>query len=305
MSQEHQLVIIGGGPAGLTAGIYAARARLKTVLIEKQAAGGLINDAAVIENFPGFPQGINGYELGQLINSQAVRFGLETINAEVTGIEVLEEKRLVKTSTGDFTCRAIIIASGCERGKLGVPGEAEFTGKGVSYCATCDGPFFKEQAVAVVGGGDRAISDALHLARFASKIIVIHRRDQLRATRILQEKAFAEPKIQFLWDTVVENIEGDDLVGRLHLQNLKNGQKSELEVAGVFVCVGFKPNTEFLKGVVSLDEAGYIITNEKMETALPGIFAAGDVRRNSPQQAITAAGDGASAAIFAQKYITE
>jgi len=199
----------------------------------------------------------------------------------------------------------VIIASGSERRKLGVPGEKEFAGKGVSYCATCDGAFFQELPVAVVGGSDVAITEALHLSKLASRVIVIHRRNQLRATRILQEKAFSEPKIEFLWDTIVEEIEGEDLVKRIKLRQVKTGQNSALDIAGVFVSIGFKPNTDYLKGILSLDATGAIITDDKLETNIPGIFAAGDIRHNSAQQVITAAGDGATAAIYAERFIIE
>ena len=212
---------------------------------------------------------------------------------------------MVKTTEGDFIARAVIIASGSERRKLGIPGEDKFTGKGVSYCATCDAAFFKEQPIAVVGGGDAAITEALHLARFASRVIVIHRRDQFRAGRILQEKAFAEPKMQFLWDTVVDEVEGKDLVKRIRLHQVKTGEKSTLEVTGVFISIGLKPNTDYLKGILSLDAAGHIITDERMETKIPGIFAAGDIRHDSARQAITAAGDGATAAIYAERFISQ
>jgi len=308
MNREYQLVIIGGGPAGLTAGIYAARARLNSLLIERGLMGGLIADAESVENYPGFPEGVGGSELGELMHRQATKYGLETIIAEVTGIELKEEPKKAKTTEGSFTAKAVIIASGCQRSKLGVPGEEEFTGRGVSYCATCDAPFFKDRLVAVVGGGDRAITEALHLTRFASRVIIIHRRDQLRATRILQEKAFSEPKIEFLWNTVVEGIEGiegKDSLRELRLRQVITSEKSTLNTAGVFVCVGFKPNTDYLNGVLPLDDNGYIITNNKLETEIPGVFAAGDVRHHSAQQAITAAGDGATAAIYAQKFITE
>jgi thioredoxin reductase (NADPH) len=210
----------------------------------------------------------------------------------------------VVTTKGKFTARTIIIASGSERRQLGIPGEQEFTGRGVSYCATCDGPFFKDQTVAVVGGGNAAITEALHLAKFASRVKVIHRRNELRATRILQEKASAEPKIEFLWNTEVEGIEGKDKVKQLSLSNVTTGEKSTLDTAGVFVAIGLKPNTGYLKGVLPLDNAGYIATNEKMETEIAGVFAAGDVRLNSVRQAITAAGDGATAAIYAEKFIS-
>jgi len=304
VKKEYEVIIIGGGPAGLSAGIYTSRARLNSLLIERGVVGGQIADAELVENYPGFAEGVSGPELGQLMHQQATRYGLKTVIAEATGIELKGEKRVVKTTRGNFTTRAVIIASGSERLKLGIPGEGKLTGRGVSYCATCDGPFFKEKPVAVVGGGDAAIAEALHLVKFASKVIVIHRRDQLRATRILEERARAEPKIEFLWNSVVEKIEGEDAVKRLKLRQVKTKEKSTLDVAGVFIAIGFKPNTEYLKGVLPLDKAGYIITNDKMETKIGGIFAAGDIRLNSAQQAITAAGDGATAAVFAQKFLS-
>jgi len=303
--QEYQVIIIGGGPAGLTAGLYTSRARLSSLLIERGLVGGQIADAELVENYPGFAQGISGLELGQLMHQQATKYGLNTVIAEVTGIELKGEEKVVKTTKSDFTTKAVIIASGSERRKLGIPGEENLTGRGVSYCATCDAPFFKDKPVAVVGGGNAAITEALYLAKFASRVIVIHRRDQLRASRILEERALAEPKIEFQWNSVVEGIEGEEMVKRLSLHQVTTGKKSTLDVAGVFIAIGLKPNTDFLKGVLPLDEAGYIITNDKMETELPGIFAAGDIRQNSPRQAITAAGDGATAAIFAEKFISQ
>ncbi len=305
IKQGYQVIIIGGGPAGLTAGLYTSRARLSSLLIERGLVGGRIVDAELVENYPGFAQGISGLELGQSIYQQATKYGLNTIIAEATGIELKGEKKVVKTTKGNFTTKAVIIASGSERRKLGLPGEEKLTGRGVSYCATCDGPFFKEKPVAVVGGGNAAVSEALHLVKFASRVIVIHRRDQLRASPILEERARAEPKIEFLWNSVVEGIEGEDVVKRLSLRQMITGKKSTLDVAGVFIAIGLKPNTDFLKGVLPLDEAGYIITNDKMETKIPGIFAAGDIRQNSARQAITSAGDGATAAIFAEKFISQ
>ncbi|MBI3930742.1 MAG: thioredoxin-disulfide reductase [Chloroflexi bacterium] len=303
---DYDVVIIGGGPAGLTAGLYAARGKLNSLLIEKAVIGGQITNAGLIENFPGFPEGIDGFELGQLMQQQAEKYGLKIISAEVTGIELKEDsQKVVKTTEGDFETKAVIIAGAASRQKLGVPGEEEFTGRGVSYCATCDGPLFQDKAVAVAGGGNAAITEALHLAKFASRVIVIHRRDQLRATAILQERAFAEPKIEFLWDTTIEKIEGENFVKRLRLKQVKTGEKSTLEVAGVFVSIGFKPDTDYIKNVVPLDIVGHVITNEKMETEIPGVFAAGDIRHDSARQAVTAAGDGATAAIYAERFLTE
>jgi thioredoxin reductase (NADPH) len=303
--KEYDVIIIGGGPAGLSAGIYTSRARLNSLLIERGVVGGRITDAELVENYPGFAQGISGVELGQLMQQQAAKYGLNIAIAEVTGIEIKTKKKVVKTTKGDFNAKAVIIASGSERGKLDIPGERELTGKGVSYCATCDAPFYKQKPVAVVGGGNAAISEALHLTKFASKVIVIHRRDQLRATRIMGEKARAEPKIEFLWNTVVTKIDGKDTVKRLKLRQVKTGEEFTLDVAGLFVAVGLKPSTDFLKGVLPLDRAGYIITNDRMETKMPGIFAAGDIRQHSPRQAITAAGDGATAAIFAERFLSQ
>ncbi|MFC1874365.1 thioredoxin-disulfide reductase [Chloroflexota bacterium] len=302
---NYDVIIIGGGPAGLTAGLYTARARLNSLLIEKGLFGGQIANAEVVENFPGFPDGVGGIEIGELIHRQATKYGLKTTTTEVTGLEIQKDKKVLKTTGGDFTAGAVIIAGGSQWQKLGIPGEDKFTGRGVSYCATCDAPFFNEQTVAVVGGGDAAITEALYLTKFAAKVIVIHRRDQLRATRIVQERAFAEPKMAFHWDTTVDAIDGDDFVKSLRLNNVKTGEKSTLEVNGVFIAIGFQPDTDYLKGIVPLDTAGHVITNEKMETEIHGIYAAGDIRSNSGRQAITAAGDGATAAIYAERYLSE
>lgn len=305
MNKAYEVVIIGGGPAGLSAGIYTARARLSSLLIERGLIGGQVANAELVENYPGFPEGISGYDLTELMQRQATKFGLEILTAEVTGVELSGEQKIVKTSEGDYVVKAMIIASGSEWIKLGIPGEKEFTGKGVSYCAICDGAFFTDQTVAVAGGGNAAITEALSLTKFASKVIVIHRRQELRATRIVQEKAFAEPKIEFLWNTVVEEIEGGEVVKRLRLRNVITGEKSSLDVAGIFVAIGFKPNTDYLKSILSLDATGHVITNEKMETGVPGIFAAGDVRSSSIRQIIAAVGDGATAAIYAERFITK
>jgi thioredoxin reductase (NADPH) len=301
--ENYDVIIIGGGPAGLSAGIYTARARLSSLLIEKGLVGGLIVNTERLDNYPGFPEGISGLRLAELMQEQGTKYGLETTLAEVTGIELGEGQKVIKTSEGSFIAKAVIIAGGCHRQKLGVPGEEEFTGKGVSYCATCDGALFRELAVAVVGGGNAAITEALHLAKFATRVTVIHRRDQLRATPVLQEKASSEPKIDFLWDSVVQEIEGEGLVNRIRLRNVKTGRESTLDVSGVFVSIGLIPNTGYLEGILPLDKTGAIITNPDMETGVAGIFAAGDIRQDSPRQVITAAGDGATAAIGATKFL--
>ncbi len=305
MSNTYDVIIIGGGPAGLTAGMYTSRDRLNSLLIEKGFFGGLIATAELVENFPGFPDGIGGFELAEFIHKQSIKYGLNTLNAEVNGAQLTGRDKTVKTNEGEFRAKAVIIATGSERAKLNVPGEAEFTGKGVSYCATCDAAFFRDLPVAIVGGGNAAISEAIHLTHFASKVIVIHRRDQLRATKVIQEKAFAEPKIEFKWDSVVDEITGDKAVKSVKLHNVKTGEKSEIDLSGIFVSTGLRPNTEFLLNSLKLDESGHIATNDRMETEIPGVYAAGDVRRNSGMQAICSAGEGATAAIYAQRFLSE
>jgi thioredoxin reductase (NADPH) len=304
VTKQYDIVIIGGGPAGLSAGIYTSRARLSTLLIERAAIGGQIINAALVENYPGFTAGIGGIDLTQSMHEQAVKFGTETLYDEVTGIEVSGGRKIAKTSQGDFTAKAIIIAGGAERQKLDVPGEKEFTGRGVSYCATCDGAFFRDKAVVVVGGGNAAITEALELVKFASSITVIHRRNELRATKIVQEKALAEPKIKFMLDTVVEEISGETFVERIKVRNLKTNETSLLKVDGVFVNVGSQPATGYLKDVLELDANGAIVTGKDMATAVPGIFAAGDIRSGSIRQVIGAAGDGAIAAVSAGKFVS-
>ncbi len=305
MERNYDVIIIGGGPAGLTAGLYTSRDRLNSLIIEKGFFGGLIATAEWVENYPGFPDGVSGFDLAELIRKQAAKYGLQTLNADVTGAELKNQEKVIQTSEGDFRAKVVIIATGSERSKLGVPGEEEFLGKGVSFCATCDAAFFRDLPVAVIGGGNAAVTEAMHLTHFASKVMVIHRRDQLRATRVVQEKALANPKIQFIWNTVVEEISGDKAVKNLKLRNVKTGEKSVLETAGVFVSTGLKPNTGFLAGSLPLDDSGRIVTNDRMETATPGVYACGDVRRNAGMQAICSAGEGATAAIYAQKYLSE
>lgn len=301
--QEYPVIILGGGPAGLTAAIYTCRARLKTLLIERALPGGQIAMADRVENFPGFPQGINGMELGDLMHQQAARFGLETLAAEVTGVEVAGEVKVVHTTSGDYQCPALIAALGAEHQKLGVPGEAELLGRGVSYCASCDGAFFQGKEVAVVGGGNSAIADALFLTRLVEKVHVVHRRPQLRAEAILQEQALANSKIHFVLDSVVERVEGDGVVKGLRLRRVDTGQTSFLPVNGVFVAIGSVPATQPLQGVVEMTPQGHIATNLMMETSQPGIFACGEARQHSVRQAIASAGDGCTAALSAIRYL--
>ena len=304
--RNYDVIIIGGGPAGLTAGLYTSRAKLDTLLIEKEMIGGQVANIDQIENYPGFPDGIGGFDLGQAMQQQAEKYGTIILGAQATGIELKESNRkVVKTTEGDYEARTVILAGSTRRRKLGVPGEEEYIGRGVSFCATCDAPLFRDVPVAIAGGGNVAITEALHLVKFASKVTVIHRRDQLRATAILQERAFAEPKIEFMWDTIIEKIEGGDFVKRLKLKQAKTGKESNLEVAGLFVTIGFEPDTAFLKGMVTLDPNGHVPTNTEMETNVPGIFAAGDIRSKFARQVITAAGDGATAAISAERFLEQ
>ena len=303
MARKYQLIIVGGGPAGLTAGLYSARGGLKVLLIEKEVIGGQIANADRVDNYPGFPEGISGFELARLIHQQATNHGLETMSGEVTGLTSRYGSNIVNTAEGDFIAQAVIIAGGSQFRKLEVPGEGEFLGKGVSYCATCDGPLFRDKAVAVVGGGDTAVTDALSLSKFASSVKVIHRRNRLRASKVLQRKAQTNPKIEFIWNSVVTEVKGKEKLTDLVLKNTKNDTISLVAVDGVFVAIGLVPNTEYLRGVLPLDEGGYIITTELMETTVPGIFAAGDIRHNSVKQAIVAAGDGAVAALSAEWFI--
>ncbi len=301
---KYEVVIIGGGPAGLTAGLYTSRAGLKSLLVERGIFGGQIVNARQVDNYPGFPNSISGFELASLMHEQAIKYGLETINTTVTSIEPGANYSVVALD-GNFEAEAVIIAAGSEYRKLGVPGEQELVGRGVSYCATCDGFLFRDMDVAVVGGGDTAITDAMELSEHASKVYVIHRRDQFRAGQILQRHALAQPKLEPVWNTVVEEIVGDNKVSSLNLRNVKTNEITKLEVAGVFVAIGFEPNSRCFAEIVQLDEAGLIKTDELMATSALGIFAIGDIRKNSPRQVAGAVGDGATAALSAFKYLRE
>jgi len=301
---EYDIVIVGAGPAGLAAGLYAARARRKTLIIERKVTGGQIALTADVENYPGFDN-INGFDLAEKMHKQAERYGMETAYADVTDVEQDGQMHLVRTTEGDYRAKAVIITGGADYNRLGVEGEERLTGYGVSYCATCDAAFFKDQEVAVVGGGDAAMDEGLFVARYASRVYLIHRRNELRASAILRERAFAEPKMHFIWNTVVEKIVGDDAVKTLKLKNVVTGEKSDLPVAAVFIFIGLTPNTNYLRGKLRMDEGGHIIVNEWMETGVPGLFAAGDIRSQSARQVISSAGDGATAAIRADHYISD
>jgi thioredoxin reductase (NADPH) len=301
---NYEVIIIGGGPAGLTAGLYSARAGLKTVLLERGMVGGQIVNATRIENYPGFPEGISGFDLISLINQQATKYGLEILNAEVTGIKS-GKPLTVLTASSNFQPEAVIIAAGSEYSRLGIPGEDKYVGRGISYCATCDGAFFKGREVAVIGGGDTAVSDALELAQHASKIYLIHRREQLRASQILQQRAFTESKLEFIWNSVVEELIGETMISAIKLRNIKTNETSTLPVSGVFVAIGLKPNSLNFINIVNADKTGNIIVEQTMATSVPGIYAAGDIRQGSARQVATAIGDGATAAINAFKYIRE
>ncbi len=305
----YDVIIIGGGAAGLTAGIYLTRARMDTLLIEKMSPGGQAILTEVIENYPGFPQGITGPELMQKIEEQALRFGLKIEYGEVVKVEIKEEKqgkiKTVKTDNQEYKTLAIIVASGAEARKLGVPGEEELRGRGISYCATCDAPFFQNQKIVVVGGGDTAIEETLYLTKFAREIIIIHRRDRLRATKILQERVFSNKKINFAWDSTVIKILGQEKVEGILIKKVKTGQEKEISCQGVFMFVGNLPNTKFLQGVIKLDDKGYIITDDNMMSSREGVYACGDVRKKILRQVVTACGEGATAAFAAEKYIEE
>jgi len=297
------LIIIGAAPAGLTAGLYAARARLKTILLEKLSPGGQLVTTDLVENYPGFPEGISGFELVDRMKRQIEKFDLEIRTGEVIRLELSEEKKVVITDKEKFESRALILACGATPRKLGIEGEAVLTGKGVSYCATCDGPFYRDQEVAVIGGGDTAVEEALFLTRFAGKVHIIHRRDELRAIRLLQERAFASEKIGFIWDTIRVRITGSTAVEGIDLKNVKTGEEFHLPVDGVFTFIGYTPNSELVKDQLDLDEHGFVLTDNNMETSVPGVFAAGDIRSKLLRQVSTAVGEGATAAFAAEKFL--
>ena len=303
MPSTYDIIIIGGGAAGFTAGLYAARDRCTALVVERFSAGGQVLNCEHIENYPGFPDGIAGYSLGPTLQQQAANMGVEMKLAEVQSLRLEGDTKVLQTDDGELHTKAVIIACGSSFTKLGVPGEEEFVGKGVSHCASCDGSFFMNEPVAVIGGGDAALDEGIHLTQYVSQVTVIHRRDQLRACSLLQERARANEKLQFRWNTVVRAIEGDSGVQRLQLEDVKTGERSQLDVTGAFIFAGLTPNTEFLKDVVPLNESGHVVTDLWMRTSVPGVCAAGDVRADSSRQLIAAAGDGATAALAAVRYV--
>ncbi len=304
---DHQLIIIGGGPAGLTAGLYAARGKVDCLLVEKGALGGQVLTTDWIDNYPAFIEGITGFDLVEKMTSHAARFELTTQFANVTSVELKNELKILHLEDGEsLSARSIIICTGGTPGKLNVPGEKEFAGKGVSYCATCDGPFYKTEEIAVIGGGNTAIQEADYLSKFARKVTVIHRRDELRATKIVQEKAFANEKIEFIFNAEVTEINGGDNGGEQLGLSHRNGSSSTLHVSGIFILIGVIPNNEMLPmDDLEKDEYGFIITDTEMRTSLPGVFAAGDIRSKNFRQIVNAAGEGATAELSAEHYLAE
>jgi thioredoxin reductase (NADPH) len=306
----YDIVIIGGGPAGLTAGIYASRASLRTLLIEGASSISQITVTDIIENYPGMPEGIGGFELIERFKKQALQFGLETASEDVIGIAKTNwgntEGWRVTSANRDYEALAVIVATGAYWRKLGVPGEEVFIGKGVSYCATCDGPLYRNRDVVVIGGGDAAVQEAIFLTNFARKVTIVHRRNRLRATKALEKRAFANSKIDFAWNSVVEEISGGNVVEKVKIRDAKSPDIGrEIPVHGVFIFIGLTPKTDLVRGIVDLDDGGYIIVDADMQTSTKGIFAGGDCIRKGLRQIITACGDGATAAASAQHYVEE
>ncbi len=303
-TKEYDIIILGGGPAGLSAGLYASRGNVRTVIIEKLIPGGQLNNTLDVENYPGMDH-VTGPQIAQAMEEQTKRFGCEIINnVETTRVVFNGEYKILETDKGVFKSKVLIIATGSEHKKLGVPGEVEYSGKGVSYCAVCDGAFFKDKELVVVGGGDAAVEEGTYLTRYASKVNIVHRRDSFRAEKIIQDRALNNPKINVIWNTTVPKINGDVLgVTSVILKDIKSNEEKEFKCDGVFIYVGLNPNTELFKGLVNLDSAGRIVTNEKMETNVPGVYAAGDVRETPLKQAVTAAADGSLAATIALGYL--
>ena len=301
--REFDTVILGGGPAGFSAGIYAARGAVSTAIVDINMMGGQPSNYLELENYPGFGT-IGGFDLMEKFEEHADKFGVEKFPMqEIQRVDLISNPKIILTNEYEFRAKSVIIATGAQPMKLGVPGEKEFVGRGVSYCAVCDGAFYKNKVVAVVGGGNAAVEEAMYLTKFADKVYVIHRRDALRADKIVQERAFKNEKIEFVWDSVVKEIKGEDLVNTVVIENVKTGSTSELSVNGVFPYIGMVPNIELFNGQIEQDKGGFIITDETMKTSVDGVFAVGDVRHTPLRQVITAAADGAVGAVYAVKYL--
>lgn len=303
-TEQYDVVIIGGGGSGMTAALYTSRANLKTALFEKLVPGGQIAVTDLVENFPGFPEGVLGPDIAQKMQAQAEKYGTQFFYDEVTAIEKKADSSFaIKTASQVYSARSVILAMGASFRMLNVPNEKELIGKGVSYCATCDGAFFKGKEVVVVGGGDSALQEGIFLTRFATKVTIVHRRDTLRASPILQDRAKSNDKIKFIWDTAVQKVLGKDKVEGLILKNLKTGAESEFKTEGLFVFVGHDPNSKLVKGVVDLNEHGYVLAKDSLATSVEGIFAAGEIRQGAVKQLVAACGEGCEAALAAQAYL--
>ena len=300
----YDVIVIGGGPGGYTAALYAARANLSVAILEKLSPGGQMGTTDVIDNYPGFPQGVNGFELAMQMKEGAERFGAQTQLAEVTQVELAGQVKTVHTSGGDYQARTVVLATGAHPRELGLPGERELRGRGVSYCATCDGMFYRGKTVVVVGGGNTAVSDVLYLSRLCEKVYLVHRRDTLRASKVYLDPLQKAENVEFVWDSEVKQLLRDQAVTGVRVRNKKTGEERDIPCAGVFVAVGYLPNTQLYRGQVELDEAGYVLADETTQTNLPGVFAVGDLRKKPLRQVVTAASDGAVAAHFIEEYFS-
>ena len=301
----YDVIVIGGGPGGYTAALYAARANLSVAILEKLSPGGQMGTTDVIDNYPGFPQGVNGFELAMQMKEGAERFGAQTQLAEVTQVELAGQVKTVHTSGGDYQARTVALATGAHPRELGLPGERELRGRGVSYCATCDGMFYRGKTVVVVGGGNTAVSDVLYLSRLCEKVYLVHRRDTLRASKVYLDPLQKAENVEFVWDSEVKQLLRDQAVTGVRVRNKKTGEERDIPCGGVFVAVGYLPNTELYRGQVELDEAGYVLADETTQTNLPGVFAVGDLRKKPLRQVVTAASDGAVAAHFIEEYLNQ
>ena len=307
MTEVRDVIIIGSGPAGYTAALYAARARLNPLVFEGSVtSGGALMNTTDVENFPGFPDGVLGPDLMDSLRKQAERFGAELVTDDVTEVDLSATPKVVKAGSDTFLTRSVIVATGSSYRELGIPGEKRLSGHGVSWCATCDGFFFRDQDIAVVGGGDSALEEATFLTRFARSVTVVHRRDALRASAIMQDRARANPKIRFAWDSVVTEVVGEDRVAGIRLLNTKTGEESFIEVSGIFVAIGHDPRSELFTGQLELDDEGYLVVDQpSTRTKIPGVFAAGDVVDHTYRQAVTAAGSGCAAALDAERWLAD